>query len=84
MPLANCSFGMIPLSRHSVDHSPRVFHSSTHNVVRASCFEVISASVQPLAALDNDDNAIVKHQILSQESAIYYTPLRQCLLDDTL
>ena len=28
-PLAKCSFGMIPLSRHSVDLSPRVFHSST-------------------------------------------------------
>ena len=42
MPLAKCSFGMIPLSRHSVDRSPRAFHSSTHNVVRASCFEVSS------------------------------------------
>ena len=46
MPLAKCSFGMIPLSRHSVDRSPRAFHSSTHNVVRASCFEVLSASVE--------------------------------------
>ena len=46
MPLAKCSFGMIPLSRHSVDRPPRSFHSSTHNVVRASCFEVLSASVE--------------------------------------
>ena len=46
VPLAKCSFGMIPLSRHSVDRSPRAFHSSTHNVVRASCFEVVSASVE--------------------------------------
>ena len=46
MPLAKCSFGMIPLSRHSVDRSPRAFHYSTHNVVRASCFEVLSASVE--------------------------------------
>ena len=46
MPLAKCSFGMIPLSRHSVDRSPRALHSSTHNVVRASCFEVLSASVE--------------------------------------
>ena len=37
---------MIPLSCHSVDCSPRAFHSSTHNVVRASCFEVLSASVE--------------------------------------
>ena len=44
--LAKFSFGMIPLSRHSVDRSPRAFHSSTHNVVRASCFEVLSASVE--------------------------------------
>ena len=29
-----------------VDRSPRAFHSSTHNVVRASCFEVLSASVE--------------------------------------
>ena len=29
-----CSFGMIPLSRYSVDRSPWAFHSSTHNVVR--------------------------------------------------
>ena len=46
VPLAKCSFGMIPLSRHSVDRSPRAFHSSTHNVVRASCFEVVSGSVE--------------------------------------
>ena len=39
VPLVKCSFGMIPLSRHSVDRSPRAFHSSTHNMVRASCFE---------------------------------------------
>ena len=44
--LAKCSFRMIPLSRHSVDRSPRAFHSSTDNVVRASCFEVLSASVE--------------------------------------
>ena len=44
MPQAKCSFGMIPLSRHSVDRSPRAFHSSTHNVVRASCFEVLLLS----------------------------------------
>ena len=42
MPLAKCLFGMIPLSRHSVDRSARAFHSSTHNVVRTSCFEVVS------------------------------------------
>ena len=36
---------MIPLSRHSVDRSPRAFHSSTHNVVRA-CFEVLHAFVE--------------------------------------
>ena len=46
VPLAKCSFGMIALSRHSVDRSPRAFHSSTYNVVRASCFEVVSASVE--------------------------------------
>ena len=46
VPLAKCSFGMIPLSRHSADRSPKAFHSSTHNVVRASCFEVLSASVE--------------------------------------
>ena len=46
-PLAKCSFGMIPLSHHSVDRSPRAFHSSTkYNVVRASCFEVVRASVE--------------------------------------
>ena len=48
MPLAKCSFGMISLSRHSVDRSPRAFHSSTYNVVRASCFEVLSASVESI------------------------------------
>ena len=48
MPLAKCSFGMIPLSRHSVDRSPRAFQSSTHNVVRTSCFEVVSASVESI------------------------------------
>ena len=41
-----CSVGMIPLSRHSIDRSSRVFHSSTHNVVRASCFKVLTASVE--------------------------------------
>ena len=46
VPLGKCSFGMIPLSRHSVDRSPRAYHSSTHNVVRASCFKVLSASVE--------------------------------------
>ena len=46
VPLSKCSFGMIPLSRHSVDRSPRAFHPCTHNVVRASCFEVLSASVE--------------------------------------
>ena len=46
VPRAKCSFGMIPLSRNSVDRSPGAFHSSTHNVVRASCFEVLSASVE--------------------------------------
>ena len=45
MPLAKCSFGMIPLSRHSVDRSP---NPSTRNVVRASCFEVVSASVESI------------------------------------
>ena len=38
-----CSWPSV-LSRHSVDRSLRAFHSSTHNVVRASCFEVLSAS----------------------------------------
>ena len=28
VPLAKCSFGMIPLLRHSVDLSPRAFHAS--------------------------------------------------------
>ena len=37
VPLAKCSFGMIPLSRYLDDRSPRAFHSSTTNVVRASC-----------------------------------------------
>ena len=46
MPLSKCSLGMIPLSRHSVDRSPRVLHSSTHNVVRASWFEVLTACVE--------------------------------------
>ena len=46
VPLAKCSIGMILLSRHSVDRSPRAFHSSTHTVVRASCFEVVRASVE--------------------------------------
>ena len=46
VPLANCSFGSIPLSRHSVDRSPRAFNSSTHNVVRASCFEVLNVYVE--------------------------------------
>ena len=43
VPLAKCSFGMIPLSRYSVYRSPRAFHPSTHNAVRAYCFEVFSA-----------------------------------------
>ena len=46
VPLTKCSFGMIPLACHSVDRSPRVFHSSTHNVVRASCFEMFSVCVE--------------------------------------
>ena len=41
-----CSFGMIPLSYHSVDRSPRAFHSSTHNVVWASRLEVLLLSSQ--------------------------------------
>ena len=45
-PLAKCSFGMIHLSHHSVHRSPRASHSSTHNVVRASCFDVVRASVE--------------------------------------
>ncbi len=44
--LAKRYFGIIPLSRHSVDRSPWAFHSSSHNAVRASCFEVLSASVE--------------------------------------
>ena len=51
VPLAKCSFGTISLSRHSVDRSPRAFHSSTHNVVRVSCFEVLSASVKHIATV---------------------------------
>ena len=46
--LANCSFWVVPPSRNSVDLSPRAFHSSTHNVVRATCFEVFSASVESI------------------------------------
>ena len=45
-PLVKCSFGMIPLSHHLVDRSPRAFHLSSHNVVRASCLEVVRASVE--------------------------------------
>ena len=37
---------MIPLSRHSVDRSARAFHSSSNHAVLASCFEVLSASVE--------------------------------------
>ena len=48
VPRAKCSLGMIPLSHHSVNRSPGAFHSSTHNVVRASCFEVLSASVESM------------------------------------
>ena len=67
MPLVKCSFGMIPLSRHSVDRSPRAFHSSTHNAVRASCFEVLGASVEsrnlfldgsPCMAVDISDHLL--------------------------
>ena len=39
VPLTKSSFGMIPLSRHSVDRSPRVFHASTHNVVRSTPYD---------------------------------------------
>ena len=41
VPLAKRSFGTIPVFRHSVDHSPMVAHSYTHNVVRPSCVEVL-------------------------------------------
>ena len=51
VPQAKCSFGMIPLSRHSVDRSPRAFHSSTHNVVRASCFEVLKLNFRKYPAI---------------------------------
>ena len=34
------------MSRHSVDRSSRMFQSSTHNVARVSCFEVLSAFVE--------------------------------------
>ena len=44
VPLSNSSFGMIPLSRHLADRSPREFHSSTHNVVRAYRFCWVNAS----------------------------------------
>ena len=37
-----------PLSRQPVDRSPRVFHSATHTVVRASCFDVLSAFVESI------------------------------------
>ena len=43
---APLSFQMIPLSRHSVDCPERLFHSYIHNVVRASCFEVLIAFVE--------------------------------------
>ena len=33
VPLAKCSFEMIPLSGYSVDRSLRAFHSSTHNLL---------------------------------------------------
>ena len=48
VPLVKCSFGMIPLSRPSVDRSPRAFHSYIHNVVRASCFEIVSTYVESI------------------------------------
>ena len=48
MPMTKWVFGMIPLSRLSFDRSPRALHSSTHNVGRASCFEVVSASVESI------------------------------------
>ena len=44
--LAKCLIGMIPLSRHSVDLSTRAFHSSTHNMVRTSCFDMLCASAE--------------------------------------
>ena len=47
LPKGNTSgSGLIHLSRHSVDGSPRVFHSSINNVARASCFEALSAFVE--------------------------------------
>ena len=46
VPLVKSLFGMIPLPRHSVDRSPRAFHFSTHNVVRASCSEVLTSFVE--------------------------------------
>ena len=48
VPLAKCSFGIIPLSRHSVDRSPKAFHSSTHNVARSSCFGIVSVYVESI------------------------------------
>ena len=36
----------IPLSRYLFGHSRTVVHTYTHNVVRASCVEMISASVE--------------------------------------
>ena len=36
-----------PLS-YFIDRSPRAFHSTTHNVVRESCFEVLRASVESI------------------------------------
>ena len=33
-------------SATSTDRSPKAFQSSTHNVVRASCFEALSACVE--------------------------------------
>ena len=51
VPLTKCSFGMIPRSRHSVDRdqgrsTPLPTIMRAHNVVRSSCFEVVSASVE--------------------------------------
>ena len=45
----DCESGILPteLPRSTpVDRSPRVLHSSTHNVVRASWFEVLTACVE--------------------------------------
>ena len=67
VPLAKCSFGMIPLPRHSVDRSPRAFHSSTHNVVRASYFVVVSASVESIK-LFNTNNTLLLLLLLSSPS----------------